>query len=181
MVYIHASQGRVYGICGVTSKISYPLTNGKNMLIIKLVKKLFFFIQGLFTYPFLALPAFAQKITPVSANPCKTPDGKDIQGIAATLCALGEENIANTIRNIIVFFVVLAVIIALLYLLYGGIKWITSRGEKDQVEAARNHVIAAIVGLIVVFLAIFILSIVLAAFGIEFKELKIPRIGSTSP
>ena len=70
----------------------------------------------------------------------------------------------------------LAVVIALLYLLYGGIKWITSRGEKDQVEAARNHIMAAIVGLIVVFLAIFILSIVLAAFGVKFDALKIPSI-----
>ena len=141
------------------------------------MKKLFFFIQGLFTYLFLALPAFAQ----TSVDPC----GVDATGkstatdIAGILCNLGGPNIANTIRNIVVFFVILAVVIALLYLVYGGIKWITSRGEKDQVEAARNHVIAAIVGLIVVFLAIFILSIVLAAFGIKFDQLKIPNIGTT--
>ena len=150
------------------------------MFIIRLVKKLFFLIQGLFIYLFLALPAFAQ--TPVSVNPCKKPDGTDLdQGIALTLCRLGGENIAKTISNIVVFFVILAVVIALLYLLYGGVKWITSRGEKDQVEAARNHIIAAIVGLIVVFLAIFIISIVLAAFNIPFTQLKIPSIGTTAP
>ena len=140
------------------------------MFIINLVKKLFFFIQGLFTYPFLALPAFAE----ASANPCA-----GATGIADTLCKLGGEgggNIAKTIQNIVVFFVVLAVIIALLYLLYGGIKWITSRGEKDQVEAARNHIIAAIVGLIVVFLAIFIVTIVLSAFGLNIGQLVIPKI-----
>lgn len=143
------------------------------MFIIKLVKKLFFLIQGLFTYPFLALPAFVQ--TPASVNPCTgNPDG-----IAKTLCKLGGpdgENIATTIQNIVVFFIVLAVIIALLYLLYGGIKWITSRGEKTEVEAARNHIIAAIVGLIVVFLAVFILSIILVAFGLKLENLKIPII-----
>ena len=141
------------------------------MLIINLVKKLFFFIQGLFTYPFLALPAFAQ----ASANPCTgTPTG-----IAKTLCNLGGTdgaNIATTIQNIVVFFIVLAVIIALLYLLYGGIKWITSRGEKTEVEAARNHIIAAIIGLIVVFLAIFIVTIVLSAFGLNIGQLVIPKI-----
>lgn len=141
------------------------------------MKKLFFFIQGLFTYPFLALPAYAQLTTPVSVDPC-TNEGT---GIAKTLCALGGEQIAQTIRNVVIFFVVLAVIIALLYLLYGGIKWITSRGEKTEVEAARNHIMAAIVGLIIVFLAIFIVSIVLAAFGISFDQLKIPSIGTTTP
>lgn len=139
------------------------------MLIIRLVKKIFLFVQGLFIYLFLALPAYAQ----TSVDPCTKSSG-----IAATLCKLGGDQIASTIRNIIVFFVILAVIIALLYLVYGGIKWITSRGEKDQVEAARNHIIAAIVGLIVVFLAIFILSIILAAFGVEFTQLEIPKIGT---
>ena len=145
------------------------------MLIMELVKKLFFLIQGLFIYPFLALPAFAQ--TPASVNPCESTTA----GISKTLCDLGGGNMANTIRNIIVFLVILAVVIALLYLLYGGIKWITSKGEKTEVEAARNHIMAAIMGLIIVFLALFILSIVLAAFGISFTQLKIPNIGSTAP
>ena len=140
------------------------------MFIINLVKKLFFFIQGLFTYPFLALPAYAE----TSVNPCE-----NAKGIAANLCDLGGNDgakIAQTIQNIVVFFIVLAVIIALLYLLYGGIKWVTSRGEKDQVEAARNHIIAAIVGLIIVFLAVFIVTIVLSAFGIKLEQLAIPKI-----
>jgi uncharacterized membrane protein YidH (DUF202 family) len=140
------------------------------------VKKLFFFIQGLLTYPFLALPAFAQTTpTPVSVNPCASA----APGIADALCNLGGaggKNIALTIQNIVVFFIVLAVIIALLYLLYGGIKWITSRGEKTEVEAARNHIIAAIIGLIVVFLAVFIVTIVLSAFGLGIGDLKIPVI-----
>lgn len=144
------------------------------MFIINLVKKLLFLIQGLFTYLFLALPAFAQTVDPCTATPDTLTNP-----IAKVLCTLGGpegENLGTTIRNIAVFFIVLAVLIALLYLLYGGIKWITSRGEKDQVEAARNHIIAAIIGLIVVFLAIFIVSLVLAAFGLNFGQLEIPTL-----
>lgn len=147
------------------------MTYTKNTFTINLVKKLFFFIQGLFTYPFLALPAFA--IETVSINPCD-----NATGIAKIVCDLGGKNIGNTIKNIVVFFVMLAVVIALVYLLYGGIKWITSHGDKTQVEEARNHIMAAIIGLIVVFLAIFLLSIILAAFGVDFTDLKIPVIGS---
>src|SRR3989344_149154 len=116
------------------------------MIIINLVKKLFFLIQGLFIYLLLPLIAFAQVTIPASVNPCASPTG-----IAIALCGLGGndgDNIAQTIQNIVVFFIVLAVIIALLYLLFGGIKWIASSGDKTKVEEARNHIIAAITGLI---------------------------------
>jgi len=152
------------------------------MLIINLVKKLFVSISSLFTYLSLPLVAFATDPTPIPTVGPGTPIPIDpctgAAGTADILCKLGGTNIANTIQNIMVFFVMLAVVIALVYLLYGGIRWITSGGEKTNVEAARNHIIAAIMGLIVVFLAIFILSIILAGFGISFSSLKIPIIGS---
>lgn len=135
------------------------------------MKKLSILISSALTY--LASPFIALAATPVPIDPCT-----GAAGTADIVCKLGGGNIANTIRNIIVFFIMLAVVFALLYLLYGGIKWITSRGEKAEVEAARNHIVAAIIGLIVVFLAVFILSIVLAAFGLSFTDLKIPVIGS---
>jgi hypothetical protein len=99
-------------------------------------------------------------------------------GISLMLCNLGA-NAGQTLRNIVLFLVVIAVVVALVYLLYGGIKWITSKGEKTEVEAARNHIMAAVMGLIVVFLAIFILTIILTAFGISWSQLTIPTIGST--
>jgi len=138
------------------------------------MRKLVLSLFSTLSYIFVPSLAYAQAIKP-NVDPCTGAAA----GIARTLCDIGT-NPANTIRNIVVFFVILAVVIALLYLVYGGIKWITSRGEKDQVEAARNHVIAAIVGLIVVFLAIFLLSIVLAAFGIKFEQLQIPNIGTVT-
>jgi hypothetical protein len=143
------------------------------MLIMKLVKKLALFITGLFSYLFLPLAAFA---VTQSVDPCS-----GTTGISAALCSLGGANLGLTIRNIIVFFVIIAVLIALIYLLYGGIKWIMSKGEKTEVESARNHITAAIAGLIVVFLAIFIISLVLSAFGIDWKQLVIPKLGGTTP
>lgn len=147
------------------------LTFIKILLIINSVKKLFTSISGLFAY--LSLPLIAFSAEPVSINPCTATDG-----ISKTLCDLGGDNIGNTIRNIVVFFVMLAFVIALVYLLYGGIKWITSKGDKTEVEAARNHIVAALIGLIVVILAVFLVSVVLAVFGINFTDLKLPVITS---
>lgn len=148
------------------------MTNRKILLIINSVKKLFISVSGLFTY--LTLPIFNLIYAQEQADASLCLNAPE--GLAKTLCSLGGANIGKTIRNIVVFFVILAVVIALLYLLYGGVKWITSRGEKTEVEGARNHIIAAIIGLIVVFMAVFILSIVLSAFGISLTDLKIPII-----
>lgn len=128
----------------------------------------------MFVFPFLASPAFAAISDPEGVNPCKG-SADSSNNFIKQICGLGS-NIGGTLGNIVVMIVVLAVIIALLYLLYGGIKYVTSRGEKEQVEGARNHIIAAIVGLVVVFLAIFFVSLVLGIFGLKLGDLTIPKI-----
>ncbi|GDX62259.1 hypothetical protein LBMAG33_5690 [Candidatus Levyibacteriota bacterium] len=57
-------------------------------------------------------------------------------------------------------------IAAVCYLIYGGIKWIISGGDKAGVEAARNHIIAAIVGLIIVVGTFAIISLVYDVLGL---------------
>lgn len=133
------------------------------------MKKFLVFIQALLIYPFLALPAFAQ----FGLDPCTQSSGNPFSTV---LCGISGTNTAITIRNIIVAIVVIAVVIALFYLLWGGIKWITSGGDKEKVEAARNQIVASIVGLIVIFLAVFIISFILQAFGLSFTQLIIPKI-----
>lgn len=131
------------------------------------MKKLLAIIPSLSIYPFLASPAFAE----AGLDPCSSKPA----GIGAAICNLGGDP-RTTLTNVIIAIVVIAVIIALLYLLYGGIRWIMSRGEKTEVESARNHIVAAIVGLLVVFLAIFIISVVLKVFGLGLTDLTIPTI-----
>lgn len=62
---------------------------------------------------------------------------------------------------------VLAVMLAVGFLIYGGIKWIMSGGDKGKVDAARGTVTAAIIGLIIAFLAFFIISVVSYLFGVK--------------
>lgn len=61
----------------------------------------------------------------------------------------------------------LATFLAVAYLMYGGIKWITSRGDKVGVEAARKHIVAAIIGLIIVAGAFFIINVVFRVLGAQ--------------
>ncbi len=43
-----------------------------------------------------------------------------------------------------------AFILAFFFLILGGISWLTSGGDKSAVEAARNKIIAALIGLVIV-------------------------------
>ena len=82
-----------------------------------------------------------------------------------TLCTEAT-SLGTVISRTIIIILVVAAIIALFFLIWGGIKWILSGGDKGKVEAARNTIIAAIIGLIITFLAFFILSFVFQLFGL---------------
>lgn len=99
------------------------------------------------------------------------------QGDFNALCSLKAENFGPMIATLITFAFILAVILALMYLVWGGIKWITSGGDKTNVETARNHIVAAIIGLVLVFLSYFILNLVLYFFlGQSLVQLTFPRL-----
>jgi hypothetical protein len=59
-----------------------------------------------------------------------------------------------TLGDILTFlirgFFVIAGLMALLYLMLGALAWVTSSGEKEGVEKARNKIQAAIVGMILI-------------------------------
>jgi hypothetical protein len=85
------------------------------------------------------------------------------------LCFIFSPN-SNIVGNIINIAFIVAVLVALAFLIYGGIKWITSGGDKSGVEAARNMIVAALVGLVITFLSYFILQIVFQLFGLDFAS-----------
>lgn len=71
------------------------------------------------------------------------------------------------------------VITALLFfanLVLGGIKWIASKGNKDEVDSARNQITHALIGLAIVFAAWAIVKLIQALFGINILQLDIPSL-----
>jgi uncharacterized protein YacL len=117
-----------------------------------------------------ALPAFAQ----VQIDPCASGQtgGSNFQ----SLCNLNASSTPRIVQTIVTVLLIAAVLIALFFLIWGGIRWITSGGDKGKVEEARKHIVAAIIGLIVAFLAYFILQVVLGFFGLGLQDLRLPRL-----
>ena len=76
------------------------------------------------------------------------------------------ENIGNLISAVISFTLIIAAILVFLYLVWGGIQWMTSGGDKAGVESARNRITAALLGLAIVAAAWAVIKIIETFFGV---------------
>lgn len=98
-----------------------------------------------------------------------TPDGQ--YGSLAGL------QLADFITWAVTAVLVLAALAFFFMLIFGGVKWIISGGDKANTESARNQVTAAIIGLVIVFSAWIIMNFVLGLFGITAGDFDFGRIG----
>jgi hypothetical protein len=71
------------------------------------------------------------------------------------------------LRNGLTIMITIAVVLVVVYITWAGIRYILSRGDKQQVAGARNGITYALVGLVVVFLAFFLISLIGFIFGIN--------------
>jgi len=76
-------------------------------------------------------------------------------------------DVGMLISAIVGTLLILAALMAFLYLIMGGIQWITSGGDKTHMEEARNKITHAIVGLIIVGAAWAVMMLVQNFLGIN--------------
>lgn len=113
----------------------------------------------------------------INLDPCAPLAGSGKSNdVQSQLCKLQAGGTGAVVRNIIVAILIIAAVISLFFLIWGGIKWILSGGDKAKVTEARGTIVAALVGLIITFLAYFILSIVLGFFGLSVSNLQLPTL-----
>jgi len=123
------------------------------------VKRIYSFILTFLTFTSFAIPAYAD-------SACA---GGNTGFNFSLLCSFGGNNLSTgtLVGRVISLLLLVAVLIALVFLVIGGIRWITSGGDKTKLESARGHLVAAIVGLIVALLAYLIINVVLHLFGLN--------------
>lgn len=81
----------------------------------------------------------------------------------------------DVLSFILRFFFVVAGLVALIYLLLGAMAWITSGGNKENVDKAREKIQAAIIGIILIFVVLAIVAVVENVFFPEGCGLGITR------
>ncbi len=89
--------------------------------------------------------------------------GANLQ-VEATNCAdpQAEDRINSIITLVINIFSLVVGVISVIMIIIGGLKYITSGGESSNVTSAKNTILYAIVGLVIVALAQFIVRFVLS-------------------
>ena len=117
----------------------------------------------------LALAAPLALAPAVSAAPCSGIQGSINQGVnnavngsaGCTTTSQSGISLQSVASRIVNFLSVIVGIVAVIMIIVGGFRYITSGGESGNVSGAKNTLIYAIVGLIIVALAQFIVHFVL--------------------
>lgn len=139
------------------------MTSEKNLPTIDvLMKKLLAATTTIASGLAFAPLAFAQTI-----NACPS-------GGFSVLCNLSPQKLLS---NGINFIFVVAALLALVFLIIGGVKWLTSQGEKEAVNKARETIVASVVGLVIIFLSYLIVDFVLQLFvNVNLSNLTFPKL-----
>lgn len=74
----------------------------------------------------------------------------------------GTRNLTSVIATVVNIISIIVGVVAVIMIIWGGLKYITSGGESGKITSAKNTIIYALIGLVVVALAQFIVRFVLS-------------------
>lgn len=83
-------------------------------------------------------------------------------------------NLGKLMSNALALLFFVAGLLAFVFIIIGGIQWITAGGDAKAASAARDRITAAVVGLLVVVAAFAITLILGQLFGINLFQFKFP-------
>ncbi len=86
------------------------------------------------------------------------------EGLNKTQDAAGGIEMNDVIKTIITTMLFIVGILAVIMIIYGGIRYVTAHGDKTQVASAKDTVVYAVVGLVVAIVAYALVDWVVKAF-----------------
>ena len=108
------------------------------------------------------VPVAVSAATTDIGNNLKCGSNLDVTGSGCNSTVSGStSNVNNIIHNVVNFFSVIVGVVAVIMIIYGGFRYITSGGDSGNVGSAKNTIIYAVVGLVIVAIAQFIVQFVL--------------------
>jgi hypothetical protein len=96
--------------------------------------------------------------------------------VVTTNATSGLSFFQQLIPNIITLAFVIGTIIFFFMLIMGAIQWMSSGGDKAALEAARGRITSALIGLVLLFSALAIVSLIEAFFHIDILSIDITNL-----
>ena len=66
----------------------------------------------------------------------------------------GDRPFSEIVTNLVTFVLYLGAILAVIYLVYAGIQYVTASGDAEKAKLARQGIINAIIGIVVILIAV---------------------------
>lgn len=82
--------------------------------------------------------------------------------------ATGAEGLSRLLSNLVSLIYLLAAVVLVLMLLWGAFDWMTSEGDKEKIEKARNKIINAIIGILLFAVAFAVIQLIGTFTGFTF-------------
>lgn len=80
-------------------------------------------------------------------------------GLPSQIGSIAGLHLQNIVSFAILLLLSVAILLSFFFMLFGGLKWIISQGDKKQVEEAQKTITFSIIGLVITLLSFFILNI----------------------
>ena len=126
------------------------------------------FVNLAVALPVVALVATAfVGVTPAFAADCDPANGLTnsadcAQGTGQAETLVGDGGVFQTVTNILLFIIGA---VAVIMLVIGGIRYTISGGDSNQITAAKNTILYAIIGIVVAIIAYAAVNFVIGSFG----------------
>lgn len=121
---------------------------------------------GLSSFYWAVVPAFALGLCPVDSN------GANFSSLCNS--SWNVDSVISTGINVLLF---VAFVAALGFLIYGGIRWIMSGGDKEGTAKAKGTVTSALIGLVIVLASWILLNVITNFFHLgSISNMKLPSL-----
>lgn len=87
---------------------------------------------------------------------------------------IGFRSLSDFIKNALVLVFAVGAFLVLIMLILGAYEWITSGGDKEAVGKARNRIINALVGLLILAIAFALVNLIGQFTGLNIQNLVVP-------
>ena len=114
------------------------------------------------------------KTSPVLAQSVGVGTPADDIVIAIPTPSAAVSNISRLISSGITAAILIAGLLAFVMLVFGGLQWLTSGGDKAKYEAARDRITAAVIGLAIVAVSVALINIIGKFFGVDIFNINFP-------
>lgn len=113
-------------------------------------------MKKLITAPILSLVFLASSAAPAFAQTFKFDASK-----------VPFEDLGELLSQVLILLFAFAAILAFVFIVIGGIQWITAGGDKMAAQSARDRITAAVVGLVIVVAAFALTLIITTLLGVN--------------